>query len=148
MQNRLFIAFFFLLIGFSVHAQITDESITKSFFTTYTKEPATAYTNLFTNNKWMKDRQSTIETSKIKLKDLIEQLGQYEGYEFITEKRAGQSYIVKSYLIKYERQPLRFTFVLYKPKDTWTLQNFTFDTDIDTELTDAAKIDRLKSNFE
>lgn len=93
-------------------------------------------------------KKSVLETSKIKLNDLIEQLGAYQGYEFITEKRAGQSYILKSFLVKYDRQPIRFTFVLYKPKDVWNLQNFTFEADFDTELTEAAGIDRLKSNFE
>jgi hypothetical protein len=77
----------------------------------------------------------------------VDQLGEYYGYELITEKRAGESYIIKSFLAKYERQPLRFNFVLYKPNTKWVLQNLSFDVDVDEELSDAAKFDRLKENW-
>jgi hypothetical protein len=128
-------------------AQTTNEDITTSFFKEFAKDPLNAYTHVLEQNKWIADKKSTIETNKIKLKDLLDQLGDYDGYELITEKKAGESYILKSFLIKYERQPIRFTFILYKPKQSWELQNFNFDTDIDTELSDAAKVDRLKENW-
>ena len=38
----------------------------------------------------MVDKKSALETNKIKLKDLLDQLGEYNGYEFVTEKQAGQ----------------------------------------------------------
>ena len=95
----------------------------------------------------MKDKKSDIETVKIKLADFISGLGDYFGYEPITEKSAGESYVLKSFLVKYERQPIRFTFLLYKPNDNWQIQNFTYDTNIQGELEEAAKAYRLKSNW-
>lgn len=123
------------------------EKITETFFKTYKESPTKAYTDLFENNKWMKDKKSDVETIKIKLADFLNGLGEYYGYELITEKSAGESYILKSYLIRYERQPIRFTFLLYRPNKEWQIQNFTYDTNIEDELEEAAKAYRLKSNW-
>lgn len=130
-----------------LQGQGQSENITESFFKTYKENPTKAYENLFTNNKWMKDKKSDVETVKIKLSDLLNGLGVYYGYELITGKSAGESYVLKSFLIKYEKQPLRFTFVLYKPGNSWQIQNFTYDANIDEELEEAAKAYRLKSNW-
>jgi hypothetical protein len=146
-MKRLFlIAITFILFQFS-NAQSSKEEITTKFFKEFKEDPSKAYMNLFTFNKWMADKKSVLETSRIKLADLVEQLGEYYGHELITEKKAGESYIIKSFLAKYERQPVRFNFILYKPNDKWMLQNITFDVEIDEELSDAAKIDRLKENW-
>ena len=125
----------------------STEKVTEVFFNAYKENPTKAYGNLFENNKWMKDKKSDIETIKIKLADFISGLGEYYGYELITEKSVGESYILKSFLIKYERQPVRFTFLLYKPNDNWQIQNFTYDTNISDEVEEAAKAYRLKSNW-
>jgi hypothetical protein len=127
--------------------QTLKEEITTTFFKELEQDPSKAYINVFKFNKWMTDKKSALETSRIKLVDLVDQLGEYYGYELITEKRAGESYIIKGFLAKYERQPLRFNFVLYKPNAKWVLQNLSFDVDVDQELSDAAKFDRLKENW-
>lgn len=142
----------FFLISLTACVQFTSgqtssEKITETFFNTYKESPTKAYENLFFNNKWMKDKKSDIETVKIKFGDLVDGLGNYYGYEAITEKKVGESYILKTFLVKYERQPLRFAFILYKPKDTWQIQNFTYDTGIEDELEEAAKVYRLQSNW-
>ena len=125
----------------------TPDEIVDAFFKTYKQNATKAYDDLFINNKWMKDKKSDVETVKIKMGAFLNELGEYYGYESITEKSLGESYILKSYLIKYEKQPLRFTFVLYKPKDKWQIQNFSYDTNIDEELGEAAKAYRLKNNW-
>jgi hypothetical protein len=146
MQRLTFLLIYCLLSIVSL-AQSTNEDITSSFFKDYEKDPLNAYMHVFSQNKWIAEKKSALETNRIKLKDLLDQLGDYDGYELITEKRAGESYILKSFLLKYDRQPVRFTFILYRPKKSWVLQNLSFDTDIDTELSEAAKVDRLKTNW-
>lgn len=137
-----------ILINTSVFGQTeTTEKITETFFNTYKQSPTKAYSDLFADNKWMKDKKSDIETVKIKMNDFLSGLGEYYGYELITEKNAGESYILKSYLVKYERQPIRFTFLLYRPNKIWQIQNFTYDTNIEGELEEAAKTYRLKNNW-
>ena len=43
-------------------------------------------------------------------------------------------------MVKYDRQPMRFTFKLYKPNDKWILFSFKIDVDLDDELEQAAKL--------
>jgi hypothetical protein len=127
-------------------ANIVEETITRDFFKTYQTDPIIAYANLFSKSKWI--QQSDIETTKIKMKDFLTDMGAYNGYETITVKKAGDSFILKSFLVKYDRQPIRFTFILYKPSNEWKIQNFSYDTNIGDELEEAAKIDRLRANWE
>ena len=142
----LFLSFLNLLKN-NVYSQETEnqEKITIDFFKTFKTNPVKAYDDLFANSKWV--QRSDIETIKIKLKDFLSDLGEYNGYEQITVKRAGESYLLKSFLIKYDRQPIRFTFILYKPSDAWKIQNFSYDTNLSEELEQAAKIDRLRENW-
>lgn len=50
-------------------------------------------------------------------------------------------------MIKYDRQPVRFQFIFYKPSDKWQLQDFRYDDDLDTELIEAANAYRLMENL-
>jgi ABC-type transporter MlaC component len=144
LRNFCFIAA--VLLSNFVYGQ-SNEKITQAFFKTFKENPTKAYGELFENSKWMKEKKSDIETIKIKLADFISGLGEYYGYEPITEKSVGESYILKSFLVKYERQPVRFTFILYKPNESWQTQNFSYDTGISEEIEEAAKAYRLKSNW-
>lgn len=130
-------------------AQATTEEITSEFFKTYEKSPMEAVGYVFGTNKWMVDRNKDgIANVKSQLTNFLGLVGDYYGYEKITEKSIGESYKLVSYMIKYDRQPLRFTFVFYKPKDKWQVQNFKFDDSLDEELEESAKIYRLKENWE
>ena len=122
-----------------------NENITADFFKTYEKDPIGAYEKLFAGNKWM--QKSTLEGVKIKLQEYIDQLGTYHGYESLSTTTAGKSYMLKSFLVKYERQPSRFTFILYKPEGKWQIQNFSYDNNLDDELEAAAKMDRQLHNL-
>jgi len=67
-------------------------------------------------------------------------LGKYHGFEKIVRKELGESLVLESYLVKYDRQPLRFTFKFYKPNDKWILFNFQYDEDVDEELSESASV--------
>ena len=144
-SNWLFIGI--LLFSSTTFAQTKsdEENMTTQFFKTFKVDPIKAYDEIFSNNKYIS--KSDLETTKIKLKDYLADLGDYFGYEEITIKKAGESYILKSFLIKYDRQPIRFTFILYKPVDKWKIQNFSYDSNLSDELDNAAKLDRLKENW-
>ncbi|MDO6819628.1 hypothetical protein [Zobellia sp. 1_MG-2023] len=129
-------------------AQTTTEEITTEFFKTYEKSPQKAVDYVFGTNKWMMDRNKDgIENVKTQLTSFLGLVGDYYGYEKITEKSVGESYKLVSYMIKYDRQPVRFTFVFYKPKDKWQVQNFQYDDNLDDELEESGKVYRLKKNW-
>ena len=130
-------------------AQTTTEEITTEFFKTFEKSPQKAVDYVFGTNKWMMDRNKDgIENVKTQLTSFLGLVGDYYGYEKITEKSVGESYKLVSYMIKYDRQPVRFTFVFYKPKDKWQVQNFQYDDNLDDELEESGKVYRLKENWE
>lgn len=51
-------------------------------------------------------------------------------------------------LVKYDRQPLRFSFTFYKAKDVWQLYNFEYIDRLIEELDESSKVYRLKENFD
>lgn len=133
----------FLLATFhSSLSQATPEQLTATFFKTFEKEGSSvALDQLYATNPWMSRSTDGITKLKSQVEDLNEDfVGKYHGYEKITKKALGSSYMLLSYMVKYDRQPIRFIFHYYKPKDHWVLYSFKFDASIDDELEEAAKI--------
>jgi hypothetical protein len=138
--------FFVALLSFLVvksFAQKSGKEIADRFFDIYKKDPSSAIDDYFSKNKWISRKKDDVTNLKTQLKNLVEQAGQFEGYELIAEKTVGTSLKLYSFIVKYDRQPLRFLLVLYKPIDIWQPQNFSYDLNIDNELEEAAKVYRL-----
>lgn len=72
--------------------------------------------------------------------------GKYMGVEKITEKGIANGLILTSFLVKYERQPVRFTITYYKPKAEWLLYKFQIDENALNELEDSAKLFMLSGS--
>jgi hypothetical protein len=47
---------------------------------------------------------------------------------------AADCFSIQTYLLKYDRQPLRLTFKLYKPGDKWIMYSFSYDDTLDEDL--------------
>jgi hypothetical protein len=126
-------------------AQNTPDDLVKKFFSDYsTLGSAKAIDNAYATNPWMTDAGEAIENLKTKLGELTKDfVGEYNGYEPIGIKWLGKAYVTKSYMAKYDRQPIRFTFHFYKPKDKWVLYAFLFDSDISEEMDEAMKLSNL-----
>jgi hypothetical protein len=152
MNRKIKLLTFLIVIILSTNilkAQSTTEEITTEFFKTYEKSPQKAVDYVFGTNKWMIDRNKDgIENVKSQLTNFLGLVGEYYGFEKITEKSVGKSFKLVSYMIKYDRQPMRFTFVFYRPNDKWQVQNFKFDDSLDDELEESGKVYRLKENWE
>ena len=148
-MKTILITLLIIIAGLSniVHAQSTINEITVKFFTLYETSPKDAVNYAFGTNKWILDRKKDdIANVNTQLTSIIGLIGDYYGYEKIAEKSVGYSYVLISYLVRYDRQPLRFSFVFYKPNDKWQVQNFQFDDAMDDELEEAGKVYRLEEN--
>lgn len=126
--------------------QQTPADISKKFFELYAVKPMDAIDQLFADVKKTKQVNDDITAIKKNLKVTIDQDGEYNGYELITEKGVGNTVKLLSYIVKYDKQPVRFVFVFYKPKDAWKIYTFQFNTNLDEELNNAAGVDLLKEN--
>ncbi len=50
---------------------------------------------------------------KNKLDSVKNVLGEFTGYKLITEKNVSDELVLRSYLVKHENHPIRFTIVFY-----------------------------------
>ncbi|HYG03875.1 MAG TPA: hypothetical protein VD927_15615 [Chryseosolibacter sp.] len=143
-----------ILLGMLLHsvacvAQDAPQKMIDRFFDLYkTKSADEAIDYIFTTNKWMDDAKDDIENVKFKLNSTLKQLGEYEGYNLITTKSVGDHLTLYTFMVRYDRQPLRFSLLFYKPSAEWKLLNFSYDDDLSSELDEAAKAYRLKANLE
>lgn len=118
------------------------ERLVEDFFKTYKRKgQAEAVSELMGTNKWL--ALSSAEKTSNQLTDVTNQLGEYQGYERIKETVYGTNVIQYVYLVKYDRQPLRFTFRFYRPDKKWQAQKFDFESDFLDELNDPLRSGKL-----
>ncbi len=130
-----------IAISGNLLAQNLPEDLINDFFTTYEKDAGKAIRNLYKTNVWTErikdDIENVVNTVNGFTKDYM---GEYYGYELITTKKFSESFELYSYLVKYDRQPVRFIFKFYKPNDKWVLYAYSLDDNIDDEIEQAAKL--------
>lgn len=126
-------------------SDLTPEMIVEKFFILYDSEGSDSALDFITStNRWIVGGSSEMKNS---FQELTNQMGNYQGNEFIVKRSIGENYLLWSYLVKYDRQPIRFNFIFYRPSKTWQLQDFRYDDDLDTELIEAANVYRLMENL-
>ncbi|MBB6681202.1 hypothetical protein H4O20_07070 [Aequorivita sp. 609] len=135
-----------LLLTSIMFAQNSTDELTSNFFEKYKSNTDEAFDYIFGTNKWMGENKDGTEKVKFQLREYANLMGEYIGFEKLTEKSLGESLKVSVYLVKYDRQPLRFIFKYYKGKKDWMLYNLKFDEDIDDELEEIMKYDYLNGN--
>jgi hypothetical protein len=151
MIKKTILIYTFLIVAIAIKAQDskdTPEQIIKEYFQLVKKskiKEATTY--IFSTNKFMRNSQDQINSISQKLETDVSQFGELFSEEQITKASAGPNLVTYAYLAKYDRQPLRFIFTFYKPKDSWRLYFFKYDDQADDELLDAIRSDRLMENF-
>lgn len=115
--------------------QTTPEEIVLKFFTIYkTDSISNAITYLFTTNKYAADVQPDITNLKDKLYSTHLAMGRYTGYSLLSTKNIGNDIILMTYIVKYQKLPLFFKFLFYRPEGSWQIQDLGFDNKIDAEL--------------
>lgn len=145
-MNKFILLLSLILVINTSQGQQTPESMTVEFFKKYENDTNAAFDYIFGTNKWMGENKDGTEKVKFQVREYANLMGQYIGFEKLTEKSLGGSLKVAIYLVRYDRQPLRFIFKYYKAKDTWMLFNFKFDDKIDDELDEIMKYDYLNGN--
>ncbi|NVN95958.1 MAG: hypothetical protein HXX18_11805 [Bacteroidetes bacterium] len=147
-MKKILIIILTLFCIFNIYGQSSSENLITTFFDKFEKEGSnSAIDYIYSTNKSSNVLKNEVDELKTKLTKTIELLGKYHGYEYIVSKSVGTSLILYSYLIKYDRQPIRFTFILYKADNEWALFNFLYDAKFDEELKEAAKVYRLLENI-
>lgn len=121
---------FFSLSALNLQAQADAHELLDNFFIKFERNIDEAIDYLFSTNELIDKRQPGISAIKERFDMSRKLLGEYYGHELISELRAGESYRKYSFSLKYERQPLKIEIVLYKPNDSWKVQNVNFHDDL------------------
>jgi hypothetical protein len=129
-----------LMISFS-YCQSNPEDIIKTFFLEYSKNPSNAIDQIYSTNPWKSRIKDGIENMKKEVESYnLEYVGKYYGNELIVKKQFSESFILYSYMLKYERLPLRFIFEFYKPDKEWNLYSLKIDANLDDEIEQSARL--------
>ncbi|PWF65606.1 hypothetical protein CCD93_23295 [Vibrio sp. T21] len=110
------------------------------FFEIYESgKPIEAVDSIYSTSKWISLKTDDVLNVKTQLQSLTSLIGEYQGKVKIGEVHVAERLYHISYLALYERQPVRFEFVFYKPKNDWMISGFSFDDEIDDQLKDFAR---------
>jgi predicted helicase len=135
MKKVKFLIIVLVMITVDFYGQSTSKGLVNEFFTTYKSNREKAVRDLYATNIWTQTAKEGIEKVVTTVNGFtIEYMGEYSGYETIEVNKRSPSYELHSYLVKYGRQPLRYIFKFYKPKDKWILYSFSLDGEVDKEL--------------
>lgn len=138
-----------LFYSITCSAQDDPQKIIDKFFDFYkNKTPNEAVDYIFSTNKWISESKDKVENVKLTLNGTLKLLGKYAGHNLITKKSIEDHLALYTYMVRYDRQPLRFSLLFYKASTEWKLLNFSYDDSLDEELQEASKAYRLKQNLE
>jgi len=98
-----------------------------------------AVDGVFASNPWMNRQEDQKTNFKTNLGSLEGLVGTYFGVDYVAEKRMGDNLIGYTYIARYDRQPVRFEFVFYKPNEEWLVYSFTYDDQVDEDLVEAMR---------
>lgn len=120
------ILLFVLLTVFTAFTQ--NQTISKKFFNLYgDKGPKAALEYAFSTNEFIDAKSQNVFAMIKELESMSGKLGKYLSSELISEEKIAKSLTKNSYLVKFERQPIRIEFIFYKSNKEWSLQNFSYD---------------------
>lgn len=144
-MRKLIFVLLLSMYGLMLCAQNTSyQGVIDEFFSLYgNKGPDEAVDFIFSTNKYLQSNKEQVTAIKLKLVTAVAVIGDYTGYEPVIIKEFGQSMVQGTYMVKYLRQPLFFTFILYKPDKYWQIQTLRFDDKLSDE-----QIERFKNKAE
>lgn len=142
---KFLIALFLILPCSLTFGQTEQENLIDRFFETYEQEGSSlAIDNIFKTNAWMSRNPDALSQLKSSFSKLTEELvGKYMGYEKMVYRSVGTSYSLHSYMVKYDRQPIRVIFQFYRPGDSWRIFSLAYDDSFDDELEISAQLNYI-----
>jgi hypothetical protein len=93
-----------------------------------------AVDKLYGNNPWIPLDGDGVRNVKAQFQGIGEMVGGYTGAVKVGELMVVDRLVHVTYLALFERQPLRFEFQYYRPRNEWMIFSFEFDGDFDEDL--------------
>jgi len=135
------IATFLVLNVYSQNYGKNDSILVYTFINKFEKSGINnAIDFVYSTNSWINADNANIENVKSEVNSVIGTLGAYYGYDFIKKSQLSNCLVTYSFIMRFDKQPIRFVFVLYKPKDEWRFQLFNYDGNIIEEMQNSMNI--------
>ncbi|HBG71341.1 MAG: hypothetical protein A2W93_01505 [Bacteroidetes bacterium GWF2_43_63] len=133
-MKKLIIALLLLAPIIQLTAQeSTYQGVIDKFFSIYKGDgPEKAIDYIFSTNPYLEPNSEQVTAIKLKLATAVAVIGDYYGFDPVVVKELGPSMAIGTYMVRYKRQPLFFTFILYKPDKIWQIQTLRFDDKIES----------------
>lgn len=136
---KLQFTFALLSLLFSTNVFAYQSEIDRFFELYESGQKEQAVDSIYSTNKWMSQKQDDIHNVKTQLINLGEIVGRYYGKVELGASDIKDRLVHVTYMALFERQPVRLEFVFYRPGEDWIIYSFSFDDNIDDELSEAAR---------
>jgi len=142
-MKKIIVLFFIGLLSWNAKGQTdsldTPEKLCAHFFMLFETDSDNAVDFLFSTNKWFNvATMPQLSDIKGKIKKLY-YLGNFKGFELASKKILSPSLVLITYIVKYDRQPIKIEFYFYKPEKQWQIQTFRFEEDLKNDLQNATE---------
>src|SRR6267154_1926202 len=99
---------------------------------------------LYRSNPYSDKIQDAVQQVKSSYGSIEGLVGKYRGSTLILKRDVGDRLVYLYYLVTYDREPIKFEFLFYRPGDKWVIQNFSFSDKITDDVRDFAKCGLLE----
>jgi hypothetical protein len=139
------IALVFVLTSFSLWSADYQPEVDK-FFSLYQAEKIDeAVNSIYSSNQYVSAIPDQVKQVKTQLSALKGLVGELSHIDKIDTYSVGDNFVHLTYLVSYERQPIRFEFQFFKVKEGWRIYSMSFDDDLTDEIKILAREAALKA---
>jgi hypothetical protein len=104
-----------------------------------------AVDSIYKTNKYVSSIPDQVKNVKTQLNALEGLVGEINNVGKIDTYFVGDNFVHVTYLVTYDRQPLRYEFQFFKVKQGWRVYSFSFDDALTNEITSLAREAALSS---
>tara|TARA_B100002003_G_C13734812_1_gene366871 strand:- start:86 stop:523 length:438 start_codon:yes stop_codon:yes gene_type:complete len=140
---------FILCISFFSGNLLANEYKTEinEFFTLYKEgQIDEAVDSIYKTNSYVSSIPDQIKGVKNQLSALTGLVGELHHISHVHTYDVGGTFVHVTYLLTYDRQPIRFEFQFFKVKSGWRVYAFSFDDNMDDEIEALARKAAIESN--
>lgn len=98
-----------------------------------------ALEELYSRNPWASQLQDQLNKLKGQFITLPDMAGAVHSHDLLIEQDLSDRYVLLWYVVSFDRAPLSFRFVFYKPKDSWVIYYFEYQDDLQALAKDMAQ---------
>lgn len=141
----LFITCLLSLNSFAVNT-VDYQSEIDGFFALYKAGKSNeAVDFIYKSNKYVSSIPDQVKNVKTQLAALQGLVGDIHNIGKIDTYTVGDNFVHVTYLVTYDRQPIRYEFQFFKVKQGWRVYSFSFDDDLTGEVSALARKSALSN---